>query len=51
MKHKRNIEQDIAQFERMEAIKPSMKCGNYDEYSSVETDDPIQAQLEVWKSK
>jgi len=50
-KRRPNLQNDLMQFERMEAIKTSMKCGGYEEVTSVETTDPIYAQVEVWKNK
>ena len=51
VKRRRDLMAEVEQFERMEAIKPSMKCGGYEEVSSVETTDPIEAQITVWKNK
>jgi hypothetical protein len=49
VKRKRNVEKELAQFESWENIKPQMKCGAHDEYFTMETDDPILAQLEAEK--
>lgn len=48
-KRKHNIEHDIQQFEGFERMKSTMKCGANDEYFTMETEDPIEAQIEAWK--